>query len=190
MILRRLARPMLAGIFVYGGLQALRAPDAHAEATKPLLHDMAEKANERLPLQVPTDPTTLVKVDAMVKIGAGLALAAGRFPRLSAMLLAGSLVPTTAATHRFWEEKDANRRQQQLLEFLKNAGLLGGLLLASADTAGKPSLGWRARRATRTLQHRAHDLGEWAADTTGTVSDAVAGAPKQARKALSGVLPG
>src|SRR2546426_46209 len=31
--------------------------------------------------------------------------------------------------------------------FLKDVSLLGGLMIASADTEGKPSLGWRGRRA-------------------------------------------
>ena len=32
MILRRLARPMLAGIFIAGGINVLRNPEAHVEA--------------------------------------------------------------------------------------------------------------------------------------------------------------
>ena len=36
--------------------------------------------------------------------------------------------------------------------FAKNLGLLGGLLLAAADTAGAPSLRWRAQRALRKAQ--------------------------------------
>ena len=58
-------------------------------------------------------------------------------------------MPTTAAGHRFWEHEGANR-QQQLIHFLKNVGLVGGLLIAAVDTEGKPSVGWRARRAART----------------------------------------
>jgi hypothetical protein len=57
-------------------------------------------------------------------------------------------VPTTLAGHRFWEKEGADR-QQQLIHFLKNLGLVGALLLAAVDTEGKPSVGWRARRAAR-----------------------------------------
>jgi hypothetical protein len=35
------------------------------------------------------------------------------------------------------------------MHFLKNLGLLGGLLLAAADTEGRPSIGWRAERLLR-----------------------------------------
>lgn len=190
MILRRLARPMLAAIFISGGIDALRNPAAHAEAAKPVLDTMIGTAGDRLPAQVPTDPQTLVKIDAAVKIGAGVALALGKFPRVASLLLAGSLVPTTIATHRFWEEKDSAVAANQRVHFMKNVGLLGGLLLAVGDTEGKPSLGWRARRATREVNKRAHELGEWAHDTGESVTETVAEAPRKARKALAGVLPG
>ena len=189
MILRRVARPMLAGIFVWGGVQALRAPEAHAEAAKPLLDQARAKAGDRLPEQLPTDPVTLVRIDGAVKVVAGIMLATNRMPRLAALALTGSLLPTTVAAHPFWAEKDPAQRNQQLIHFLKNAGLLGGLLLAAADTEGKPSLGWRARRAGRQLQSQVHDIGEWAHDTGETVGEAVTTAPRKARKALTGVLP-
>jgi hypothetical protein len=64
------------------------------------------------------------------------------------MLLAGSLVPTTLAGHRFWEEKDPAERYRQRGNFLKNVGLLGGLILAAVDTEGQPGLAWRAKHAT------------------------------------------
>ncbi|TVT11951.1 DoxX family protein [Amycolatopsis bartoniae] len=137
---------MLASIFIYGGINALRHAEGHAEVAKPLLDKTVGQQQDKLPDQVPTDPVTLVKIDAGVKIVAGTALAFGKFPRLSSLALVGSLVPTTAAGHAFWEAKDADK-QEQIIHFLKNVGLVGGLLIAAADTEGKPSLGWRARRA-------------------------------------------
>ena len=75
----------------------------------------------------------------------------GRFRRLAALALIGSIVPTTLGGHRFWEETDQAARAQQRMHFLKNLGLLGGLILAALDTEGEPSLGWRAK-------HRVHEL--------------------------------
>jgi putative oxidoreductase len=187
MILRRVARPMLAGIFIWGGVQALRSPEAHAEAVKPMLDQIQDKAGDKIPDRAPTDAVTLVKIDGAVKVVAGLLFATNRLPRLASLALTGSLVPTTLAAHQFWAEKDPGQRTQQLIHFLKNAGLLGGLLLAAADTEGKPSLGWRAKRAGKQLKSQAHDLGEWAQDTGETVGEAVTAAPHKARKALSGL---
>lgn len=149
MIVRRLARPLLATIFISGGINTLRNPEAHTKAADAMLDKSGLAVSQE---QLPADLGTLVKVDGAVKIGAGLMLALGRFPRLSALLLAASLVPTTLAGHRFWEYDDENERAGQLIHFEKNVGLLGALLLASVDTGGKPSLGWRARRQAKKLR--------------------------------------
>jgi hypothetical protein len=74
-------------------------------------------------------------------------LATGTFPRVAAMTLAGALVPTTYTAHAFWTVKDPATRAQQKVHFLKNVGLLGGVLLASVDTAGKPGLAYRTKHA-------------------------------------------
>src|SRR5438067_13849742 len=104
MIVRRLARPLLASIFIYGGINALRQAEGHAEVAKPLLDKTIGR--QQLPEAVPADPVSLVRADAIVKIVAGTSFALGRLPRLSALALIGSLLPTTAAGHPFWEAKD------------------------------------------------------------------------------------
>jgi uncharacterized membrane protein YphA (DoxX/SURF4 family) len=149
------ARPLLASIFIYGGIGALRDVQGHAKAVEPFLEETFDKVEGVLPAGVPRDPVTLVKIDAGVKIGAGLALATGKAPRLASFLLLGTLLPTTLATHRFWDVKEPAVRQQQTAEFVKNASLAGGLLLATADTGGKPSFGWRARRGAKKAAKRA-----------------------------------
>ena len=78
------------------------------------------------------DPIDLVRVNGAVQVGAGLALAVGYAPRAAATLLGGSLVLTTLAGHRFWEERDGTARAQQTIHFLKNAAMLGGLLAVVA----------------------------------------------------------
>jgi uncharacterized membrane protein YphA (DoxX/SURF4 family) len=70
-----------------------------------------------------------VQLNGLVQVVAGLALAFAVLPRLSALALAASLVPTTLAGHRFWEEQDEAARGQQTIQFLKNAGMMGGLLM-------------------------------------------------------------
>jgi putative oxidoreductase len=56
------------------------------------------------------------------------------------------------AGHRFWEETDPAAKANQTIHFLKNVSLMGGLLLAAVDTAGKPSVAWRVRRQAKKLQ--------------------------------------
>jgi len=145
MLLRRIARPLLAGIFIYGGINELRDPKVHVQAAEPVLDTMVDFA----PIEQAPSSTVMVQVDAGIKIGAGVLLALGKAPRLASTALAASLIPTTLAGHRFWEIEDPRERSDQLIHFLKNLGLLGGLIIAAADTAGRPSLAWRGRRAGR-----------------------------------------
>ena len=117
------ARPLLAGMFVYGGLDAFRNPAGKVPRAAKVAPDIADAVG------IDADTEQLVQFNGAVQVGAGITLALGIFPRLSAMLLAGSLVPTTLAGHRFWEEDDDAARAQQTVQFLKNTAMLGGLLL-------------------------------------------------------------
>ncbi|HEU5037830.1 MAG TPA: DoxX family protein [Nocardioides sp.] len=154
---RLIARPMLASIFVVGAATALKntaGPAAKADPVTSRLVPLARKAG----IPLPEDPETLVKINAGVQIGAGLALATGRAPRLSAAVLAGSLVPTTVAGHRFWESDDDATRTQQRLHFFKNVALIGGLIIAAGDTEGRPGVAWRARHAAKDARREARLL--------------------------------
>lgn len=158
-ISRTIARPMLASTFVLGGFNALRNAKALAPAAKPVTEKVVPVAQKVAPTApLPRDPETLVRVNAIAQIGAGLALATGRAPRLSATVLAATLVPTTVAGHAFWEESESGSRQGQLIHFSKNLSMLGGLLLAAVDTDGKPGLGWRARRAAADVRRESKRL--------------------------------
>jgi putative oxidoreductase len=157
--IRLIARPMLASMFVAGGLDAL----LHAQSKVP----KAEKVTDQVPtlaekiapgLPVPTDPATLVRINGGAQVLAGLTLATGRLPRISALVLATTLAPTTYAGHPFWEEKDKAARSAQRTQFFKNISMMGGLLLASVDTEGKPGVAWRARRAARDVRREARHL--------------------------------
>jgi putative oxidoreductase len=140
MIVRRLARPLIAAIFISGGVDTLRDPKPRVQAVEPFLRKSVDAIGSSLPSGVPTDPATLVKLDAAVKVGAGLTLALGKFPRLSAVALALGLVPTSLAAHAFWEHEDPQARAMHQTHFLKNLGLLGGLLFVATDRkpAAKP----------------------------------------------------
>ncbi|WP_263170232.1 DoxX family protein [Streptomyces sp. SCSIO ZS0520] len=172
-ILRKFARPMLASVFVSSGIGHLKSPEHVAPAAESIAVHLAV----RVP-GLPEDPADLVRLNAAVQVGAGLLLATGRLPRVAALALAGSLVPTTLAGHRWWQEKDPEQRAAQRTHFLKNVSLLGGLLIAAADTHGKPSLAYRAR-------HTAHDAGR----ATRRQAHDSAKAVREASESVRGRLP-
>ena len=135
---------MLASMFIAGGVDALRNPQPAAEVAE----DVTTRIARKLPY-LPDDPAALAKLNAGVMVGAGSMLATGRLPRLSAALLAASIIPTTLAGHRFWEHEDPASKAQHRTQFFKNLGLLGGVLLAAVDTEGQPGVAWRMRHASR-----------------------------------------
>ena len=156
---RLIARPMLASMFVVGGVNSLRNAREKAAAAAVVTDKvipLAEKAAPQLP--IPSDPATLVRINGAAQVGAGLLLATGRAPRLSSTVLAATLVPTTAAGHRFWEESDPAVRANQKIHFFKNVSMFGGLLIAAVDTEGQPGVAWRARRAAKDARREAGHL--------------------------------
>src|SRR3954452_11059671 len=111
---RRLARTMLAGVFVSGGVNALRQPGSRAELVRQ--SGFAEKLPPSVPDSLRT-PENLVRANAAIDILGGLALLRGRTPRLASFGLMASLIPTTAIGHPFWAEKDKAARSQQQMSF-------------------------------------------------------------------------
>ncbi|HEY4463107.1 MAG TPA: DoxX family protein [Streptosporangiaceae bacterium] len=147
-VLRAFARPMLASTFIVAGLNTLRDPGRVAPKAEPVVRPLADRVSI-----VPDQTEQAVRLNAAVQVVAGSLLALGRLPRLSALAIAATLVPTTYAGHRFWEVDDKQERAQQRIHFLKNLSMFGGLLLAAADTAGNPSLAWRSRHAVKAARH-------------------------------------
>jgi len=124
--LRRLGQMCIGTTFVQLGTANLRDPGGRTDLAAPVL------AGLRKVVPLPADDATLVRLNGALHVGAGSLLMSGRVPRLAAAALAASLVPTTMAGHRYWEEKDPERRTAQKVNFLKNIGLLGGLLAVVA----------------------------------------------------------
>jgi len=178
---------MVATIFVIQGLDTLRHPDRYAPRAEPVVRPLAERFTA-----VPAKTEDAVRLNGAIQLVAGSLLALGRFPRLSALALAGTLVPTTAAGHRFWEaEEDADRNQQRI-HFLKNLSMLGGLLIAAADTAGQPSLAWRAQHGTRTARREARLVARTAkaSGKAGQRAGKVSGKASAKASQLASSLPG
>jgi len=122
----KLARLLLAGSFFRGAWRAVNDP--------------ARLAPTAAKLGLP-EPEAMVMFNGAAQLAGATAMSLGILPRLAAAGLALSLVPTTLGAHRFWEIEDETARSMQLTHFLKNLGLIGGLLAVAA---------WPDRSKTRT----------------------------------------
>jgi uncharacterized membrane protein YphA (DoxX/SURF4 family) len=146
MLIRKIARPLLSAVFVGQGIETLRNPSVTLEATEATV-----AALRSLPApygdKVPSNPETAARITAAVQVSGGLLLATGKLPRIASAALAFTVIPGSLGGHQFWAESDPERKAEKRTALLTDLSLLGGLIIAAADTAGKPSLGWRGRRA-------------------------------------------
>jgi putative oxidoreductase len=119
------SRVLIAIIFLLNGLGII----SQAMAAKVLIEHGA--------------PASLVPILMLcartLEVVAGLSLAFGIYPRLAAVALVAFLVPSTFIGHAFWQVAGTGPFTMQLLNFLKNTAMVGGLLFIGA-TQSQPTL--------------------------------------------------
>jgi putative oxidoreductase len=111
---RRAGQALLGAMFIKLGFDAAREPGG--------------RVDKAAALGVP-NPALAVRGNGAAMVAGGAALTLNRAPRLAALGLIASMIPTTLAGHPFWELEGAERKAQEI-QFYKNLGLIGGLLLA------------------------------------------------------------
>ena len=136
---RTLARPLLSAIFISSAIPMLK--------DQSYLHGPIRDAGL-------AEPELLAKTHVYANLVGGLALATGRFPRLAALGLAANLVPTTLVGHAYWSAPE-DQKVVQKINFFKNISLLGGLVLAAADTGGRESIPHAVSRVSKRAAKRA-----------------------------------
>ena len=111
---RSLGQLLLSGIFISGGASSFLQPGGRVETV----------AAVGLP-----NPRTAVELNGAAMVVGGAMLALDIAPKLAAAVLIGCLAPTTVVGHPFWKAENEAARKAQQTQFLKNLGLIGGLLL-------------------------------------------------------------
>jgi uncharacterized membrane protein YphA (DoxX/SURF4 family) len=122
-----IARPLLAALFVQGGINQVRQPGGRVRAVQSFLDSIPADLGEN-------GAENLVKANGAIMAGAGTALALGIAPKLAACALVASLVPTTIVGHPLWTMRDNPKAfNMNLLQVLKNAAIAGGLIQVMAQ---------------------------------------------------------
>lgn len=199
-MIRTIARPMLASVFILDGVSVLRNPADRAAATAPAVEKIQKTANKaadaapesvsKISAPAPAvGPKNAVRALAAVKIGAGALFALGKAPRLSATVLAVAHAPNMVARFSDTPGGTIASTDGKVVGLATDGALLGALFLAAGDTAGKPGLRWRAQAAKgevsaalpaikgearslrSALEDTAHTLGHDARKVAGAVSD-------------------
>ena len=119
------SRVLVAMIFLLNGLGII----SQAMAAKELIEHGAPAS---------LAPILMLSARAL-EVVAGLGLAFGIYPRSAAVALLVFLIPTTLLAHAFWQAAGTASFTVQLLNFLKNTAMAGGLLFIGA-TRFQPTL--------------------------------------------------
>jgi putative oxidoreductase len=128
-----ISRILVAMIFLLNGLGII---------------SQAQPAKELLEHGAPANAVPFLMVGARtLEVVAGLCLAFGIYPRLAAIALSAFLIPATFTAHAFWRVAGTASYTPQLLNFLKNTAMIGGLFFIAA-TRSQPTLLPRASRST------------------------------------------
>lgn len=167
---RAIARPLLASSYIYSGIERLRKPQQAAERLRKALDRAAAKMPRLAPVTERAE--LLARAIGGTQIAAGLLFAAGKAPRFSAATLVLSSLVAAADDYA----------DTTLSEKVTNASLAGGVLLASVDTAGRPSLAWRAEHLTKDVRKQ---LARANKDATQAVRSTAKGAAKNAEDLLN-----
>jgi putative oxidoreductase len=134
-------RVLIAMIFISSGLSKIPGWDATASY-------MASKG-------VPWVPLFLFPA-IFVEVLGGLSILVGLRAKLGATALILYLIPVTLIFHNFWAF-NGMERQIQLVNFMKNLAVMGGLCEILAHGAGMLSLDYKLSRRTFTSSEHPRD---------------------------------
>ncbi|MGO1318269.1 MAG: DoxX family membrane protein [Cellulomonadaceae bacterium] len=149
MLLRRIARPLLATPFLYDGVDAVRRPSDHVASARVAVDRVTVALHVRRVSDA--ELVTVVRAHGALMTAGGLCLAAGRAPRAAALLLATLSAPLALASEPFSGPKAT--RSARLERFVRGLGAVGATLLAGIDLEGRPGLGWRVGNARAERAH-------------------------------------
>ena len=88
---------------------------------------------------LPTSEILLV-LTILIEVAGGLMIVLGLYTRQPALILFLFMIPVTAVFHNPWTAGDLAQVQQQMIHFLKNLAIMGGLLHLSAFGPGNFSI--------------------------------------------------
>ena len=87
--------------------------------------------------------SVLLVLTIMIQLGAGAALVVGYKGQLAAFILAGLTLVISIAMHHFWDLEEGIEQAHEAQNFIKNMGIMAGLLVIAGMGSGPLSLDHR-----------------------------------------------
>jgi putative oxidoreductase len=140
---------ILAGRFLLGlyflvpGLMKFAVPDIHVALMK--MHNV-------------TLAEPLMWVAASANLAGGLLLISGRYVSLTALALVVYVLLVNVLLHDFWNDHAGVSSEREMQNFIKNLGILAGLLVLAGHSGARPLTRkgwWRCDRAARQSREEA-----------------------------------
>jgi len=130
-----IGRLLFGGFFLYNGIEHLR----NRRQMAPYVESKG----------VP-NPELAVALSGVPLIIGGASLLLGIKPKLGAAAILGFLVGVSPIMHDFWHNEDPNERQNNMINFMKNAALAGGAFaLMGVDEPWEASVPVGQRRISK-----------------------------------------
>lgn len=133
-----IGRILLSVIFVMSGVHKITA-----------WSDTADRMSSEGMVMVPM----WLAAAMLVEICGGLSILLGWWSRVGAIALIIFLIPTTVIFHDFWTY-EGQQQQMQMINFMKNLAILGGLFLLVGYGAGPWSIDERRSRPVMDASRR------------------------------------
>ena len=176
---------MFASYFIVKGTNSAMKPDSFVEDAEPVTDRLLPLVQRALPASVgayiPEDTKTLVRVTGAAQAFGGLGMATGLARRTGAGVVAATMIPhVLASIPDKSSPKDERTAARAVL--LRNVALLGGAMMASRDTAGRPSLAWRAADTQRRVSSAASEQHKAIASSVDDLSRSARKRLKKAQK--------
>ena len=108
-----IGRALFGGFFAYNGIN-------HFQHTEHMTQYASFKGVPR--------PDQAVRATGALLLAGGLSVMAGVKPRQGLAAIVAFLIPVSLQMHRFWDESDPQKRQNESIHFMKNMALAGAAL--------------------------------------------------------------
>ncbi|EPH02663.1 hypothetical protein HMPREF1531_01973 [Propionibacterium sp. oral taxon 192 str. F0372] len=142
-LIRFAGRALFSAPYVVDGYQMITRPEHDEEQISAAVDRVVPFISSVLPDPVagslPVEPRTWTRLFGGLQMLGGITYASGFGRRAGAWLLVLATLPKLGSSHGL----------------LTDLGLLGGAVVATQDTAGKPSLAWRAAQSRKSIGSQA-----------------------------------
>jgi len=174
-LFRFLGRTLFASAFIVDGVKMLTSEKAES-AADPVVSAVLPAVKGILPNEIsdvlPEDANSWAKIQGGAEVLGGALYATGWLRRAGALILLGTAVPKVISAL-------VDDRNNDLIGAL---ALTGGALVATGDTHGNPSLGWRAQHGVKVAKN---NIESSVNDVSRKAKKAAKKAERKAKKALN-----